>query len=420
AARCPPGPHLACRAHRAGRRQGTRVPGQPVAFLQELAARRKAAFEREANRRLRQQLDAYMRQEPLLSDEDRAGLRAQKFVLDPAQLGLAKGVVSFPYHVSYNAMSNFRGKDYAGRFGPVFTFAELQAYLSPTSSLRRLVSLSSTGGFFERSTALHYQVFSGWALLLPALASSQARKPLAPVQRQSSPAASMQLALQQAFATHLRTFQQEATEDQEARKVVYGDVDGDGVRDAVVQYTLDNNRGNNWSQRLAVFLHKRGTYKLVADGVVGGKYFRYFEAAKIVDRSIIGQTQTCPDGSPQLSAHSSKRLNQLKANRACLRELILMGDSRIYDSTTFSLPVEIGQLRTLKRLTFLNLPIDFPAWIVDLPRLRTLTNIASKTPLEKVTVSGPASRRARRGTLAGYGAPVGRLRNNSPRAISAS
>lgn len=56
-----------------------------------------------------------------------------------------------------------------------------------------------------------------------------------------------------------------------------------------------------------------------------------------------------------------------------LKELILMGDSRIYDSTTFSLPVEIGQLRTLKRLTLLNLPIDFPAWIADLPRLRALT-----------------------------------------------
>jgi hypothetical protein len=107
-----------------------------------LATRRRAAFEQEATRRLRQQLEAYIRQEPLLPAEDQAGLRAQKFVLDPAQLGLAKGVVSFPYHVSYNAMSNFRGKDYAGRFGPIFTFTELQAYLRPTSVLRRLASPS--------------------------------------------------------------------------------------------------------------------------------------------------------------------------------------------------------------------------------------------------------------------------------------
>lgn len=56
-----------------------------------------------------------------------------------------------------------------------------------------------------------------------------------------------------------------------------------------------------------------------------------------------------------------------------LQELHLQGSSRIYDSTTFSLPVEIGQLRTLKRLTLLNLPIEFPAWIADLPQLRALT-----------------------------------------------
>jgi Leucine-rich repeat (LRR) protein len=56
-----------------------------------------------------------------------------------------------------------------------------------------------------------------------------------------------------------------------------------------------------------------------------------------------------------------------------LRGLHLQGDWRIYDSKTFYLPAEIGQLRTLKQLTLLNLPIDFPAWIADLTQLRTLT-----------------------------------------------
>jgi hypothetical protein len=67
-----------------------------------------------------------------------------------------------------------------------------------------------------------------------------------------------------------------------------------------------------------------------------------------------------------------------------LRALHLQGDSSIYDSTTFSLPAEIGQLRTIKQLSLLNLPIDFPAWIADLPNLRALmvrgTNLTSIPP----------------------------------------
>jgi hypothetical protein len=55
-----------------------------------------------------------------------------------------------------------------------------------------------------------------------------------------------------------------------------------------------------------------------------------------------------------------------------LQSLHLQGDCRIYDSTSFALPPEIGQLRTLKRLVLLNLPIDFPEWIVNLPKLRYL------------------------------------------------
>jgi Leucine-rich repeat (LRR) protein len=56
-----------------------------------------------------------------------------------------------------------------------------------------------------------------------------------------------------------------------------------------------------------------------------------------------------------------------------LQDLHLQGDSSIYDSPNFILPADIGQLRTLKSLVLLNLPIDFPEWIVDLPNLHSLT-----------------------------------------------
>jgi hypothetical protein len=59
-------------------------------------------------------------------------------VLDPEQLAVSDGSVSFPYQVSYDLLSDFIAKDYNGRFGPNFNFEELQAYLRPASPLRRL------------------------------------------------------------------------------------------------------------------------------------------------------------------------------------------------------------------------------------------------------------------------------------------
>lgn len=55
-----------------------------------------------------------------------------------------------------------------------------------------------------------------------------------------------------------------------------------------------------------------------------------------------------------------------------LRKLHLQGDLSI-DGINFTLPVEIGTLHSLRRLTLLNLPIDFPEWIVNLTNLRYLT-----------------------------------------------
>jgi hypothetical protein len=55
-----------------------------------------------------------------------------------------------------------------------------------------------------------------------------------------------------------------------------------------------------------------------------------------------------------------------------LQSLHQQGDYRLYDRVGFTLPTEISQLRTLKRLVLFNLPIGFPEWIADLPNLRYL------------------------------------------------
>jgi hypothetical protein len=79
-------------------------------------------------------------------------LREQEFVLNPEQLAVLDGLVSFPYQVSYELLSDFIAKDYNGQFGPDFTFEELQAYLRPTSPLCRLV-LPKPASLIKRSTS---------------------------------------------------------------------------------------------------------------------------------------------------------------------------------------------------------------------------------------------------------------------------
>ena len=106
--------------------------------------------------------------------------------------------------------------------------------------------------------------------------------------------------LQKAITAHINKVKEDATEYKEARKIVYGDVDGDGVKDAVVQYTLEGfGGGNSWGQSLAVFLNKKGAYKLAADETVGGKFLRSFAVQRIVGKQIVGATETCPEGDPQ-------------------------------------------------------------------------------------------------------------------------
>lgn len=109
-----------------------------------------------------------------------------------------------------------------------------------------------------------------------------------------------QASLQKAINAHINKTSEDATEYKKDRKIVYGDVDGDGRKDAVVQYTLEGEGGgNSWGQQLAVFLNKKGAYQAAADETVGGKFFRIFTLLKVVNKEIIGATETCPEDEPQ-------------------------------------------------------------------------------------------------------------------------
>ena len=113
----------------------------PIDMAQELEPRRRAAFEREANRWLQQLLEVYIREQGDEADEAiNAELRAQAFELIPNQLALTTGHALFPTQVS--TQSSLVNKSFAGGFGPSFTFAELQTYLRPQSPLRRLAPVS--------------------------------------------------------------------------------------------------------------------------------------------------------------------------------------------------------------------------------------------------------------------------------------
>ena len=122
------------------------------------------------------------------------------------------------------------------------------------------------------------------------------------------PTIAAQANLDKTIDQYIEKIQDDAEEYREARKIVYGDVDGDGKKDAVVQYTLEGaGGGNSWGQNLVVFLNKRGVYKAAGDTTVGGKFFRSFDLQKIVGKEIIGETETCPGDEPQGICENPKK-----------------------------------------------------------------------------------------------------------------
>ena len=111
---------------------------------------------------------------------------------------------------------------------------------------------------------------------------------------------SAQANLEKAIDRHIEKVREDASENKEARKIIYGDMNGDGAKDAVVQYILEGaGGGNSWGQSIAVFLNRKGVYKMAADEPASGKFFRSFDLLKITGKEIIGATETCPDGDPQ-------------------------------------------------------------------------------------------------------------------------
>lgn len=90
---------------------------------------------------------------------------------------------------------------------------------------------------------------------------------------------------------------QEAQEYHAARRIRLGDLDGDGDRDAAVQYTLEGaGGGNNFAQMLAVFINEKGRYKFAAEEVAGGKMSFYTSTLKsVAKRKITLATDSCPE-----------------------------------------------------------------------------------------------------------------------------
>jgi len=114
--------------------------------------------------------------------------------------------------------------------------------------------------------------------------------------------------LQKAIDRYIEKVREDADEYKEARKIIYGDVDGDGTKDAVVQYTLEGaGGGNSWGQSLVVFINKKGVYKASGDETVGGKFFRSFDLLKVVGKEIVGATETCPEDGPQGLCENPKK-----------------------------------------------------------------------------------------------------------------
>jgi hypothetical protein len=79
----------------------------------------------------------------------------------------------------------------------------------------------------------------------------------------------------------------------DARKVLAGDLNRDGVPDLAVLYTIESQNGsNNYTQYLAVFIRSRRGVIPAAHTVVGGKLNRAVELESIKNNVIFFKTQS--------------------------------------------------------------------------------------------------------------------------------
>ena len=71
-------------------------------------------------------------------------------------------------------------------------------------------------------------------------------------------------------------------EYEDARTVMTGDLDGDGVPETIVLYTIESQGGsNNYVQYLAVFARARGNLVAVTHTAVGGKMRRSVDLSSV-------------------------------------------------------------------------------------------------------------------------------------------
>ena len=75
------------------------------------------------------------------------------------------------------------------------------------------------------------------------------------------------------------------------RTIMTGDLNRDGLPDAVILYMLEGQNGtNNYVQHLAVFVRRNARLEPVTDAVVGGKYYRAAELKGIKNNQILFET----------------------------------------------------------------------------------------------------------------------------------
>ena len=80
-------------------------------------------------------------------------------------------------------------------------------------------------------------------------------------------------------------------EYEDARKVMSGDLNNDGIPDLAVLYTIEGQNGtNNYIQYLAIFVRFKGQLRVITHTAVGGKSRRAVELESISKNVILFKT----------------------------------------------------------------------------------------------------------------------------------
>jgi len=115
--------------------------------------------------------------------------------------------------------------------------------------------------------------------------------------------------------------QENGEEYKDARKMLLGDLNRDGVPDFAVLYTIESQNGtNNYLQYLAVFIRAKGKLVPVAHTVVGGRLNRNVELQSIKNNVIRFRTLSYRASDPA-STPSKKGTARFMLIKGKLKEL---------------------------------------------------------------------------------------------------